>query len=416
MGNKMELSINSKEIFSLSTIGILFLFLLMLWSMQPWFAWNYTEIMIVAFSGCFLLLRFVLIYKKHTVTYSILIAISFAFLVYFMIRLRRTQSILGILNFIRTLLVFIFVMTMTKYEKEKTVNLATTIYAYIMATSIVAYLLVIVGFKLPYSIIEKPDSLFYPPFRNYRLFIIGTAQSVFFQRFQSIFTEPGHLATISALFLYINRYEIKRKSVLVIFISLLMSLSLAGYVLLILGYLIQMTARSKKIYITIFKITAVTALFFGIGVFYYIKYPDSMLSRLILRRFELDERKGIRGNNRTSKNFNYFYETKFLTSTGSIIWGADLSEAQRFSLLGRGGNNSYKVFLLNYGIISLILLFFMYFSIAAVNPSRLGFGLLLLYSASFLQRTQTPLWDMQLFLFIGAMQCFQTESSNTLSN
>ena len=398
----------------LSTVSIFFLFLLMLWSMSPWFAWKYTEIMAVAISGCFLLLRFILLMgycRNNTITYSLLTAIAFAFLVYLMMRFRFVVRVWGVFNFVRTILVFVFVMLMNKEEKKRIVSIITTIYAWILGISMIAYAIVMLGVDLPYIIIEKPDNLFYPPFRNYGLFIMGSATSVSFLRFQSIFTEPGHLGVISAVFLYINRYELKRKSVLIIFISVLITLSLAAYVLLILGILIYIVAKSKNIIGPLLKVVITTTLLIVIGYYYYLKNPDSIVSTMILSRFELDENKGIRGNNRTRASFDYYYETQFITSTQNILLGKNLNEFEYMVLLGRGGNNSYKVFLLRYGSIALVLLFLLYFSIVAVKPSRLGFGLLLLCCISFLQRTQTPLWEMQLFLFIGAIQYFHTEKN-----
>jgi hypothetical protein len=404
-----------KDIFRISTISIFFLFLLMLWSMGPWFAWNHTEIMITALSICFLLCRFVLFTKNYEIDYSSITIIAFAFLVFFMVYLRFRTGIIGIINFIRIILVFTFVIMMGKDETKKIVTLTTIIYSWIVGISLAAYLLVVfAGVELPYSIINISNDSYYPPFRNYRLFIMLTDRSVFFQRFQSVFTEPGHLGWISALLLYINKYEFKKKSVLVIFISLLMSLSLAGYVLLILGYLIKMIAKSKNFFGTILKIFLVFAVLCGTGIYYYTKYPNSLFSGLILTRFELDEDRGVRGNNRTTGNFDYRYKTQFLTSTENILWGKKMDEFEYMVNFGRGGNNSYKVFLYRYGSVSLIFLFFLYFSIVAIKPSRLGFGLLLLYCASFLQRTQ--LWDMQMFLFVGAIQYFYTESNNRLTN
>jgi len=413
-------TIFKNNIFTISRFSIFFLFLLMLWSMGPWFAWNHTGIMVFALSGCFVLLRFILVarnYKNNVIVYSILVSIAFAFMVYFMVRLRNVGGLTGILNFIRLVVVFAFVLAMDKNEKKQIVTTSTTTYAWIVGVSMIAYLFVIAGVNLPYSVISVPDNFFYPPFLNYRLFIMSTNMTdFFFQRFQSIFTEPGHLSVISALFVYVNRYELKRKSVLIIFISVLLSLSLAGYVLMILGYLIQMVAKSSKVYKTVLKITAVTVLLIGMGFSFYVRNPDSVFSVLIMSRVMPGEDGNIQGWNRERANFIHFYETQFLVSTENILWGMNLSEAERWVLFGRGGNNSYRVFLLNNGVIALILLFLMYFSIVAITPSRLGFGLLLFCSVSFIQRIQIPFWEMQLFLFIGAMQFFNMGSYNKSSH
>jgi len=401
-------------IFTISRMSIFFLFLLMLVSMRPWFAWNNLGNMIFALSICFLFLRCVLSSKNYSIKNTILIVIFLAFLVYFMVRMRHAGGLVGILNAIRAVLVLAFVMAMSIDEKKQIVTMTTNLYAWIVGISMLAYLFVISGIDMPYSTIEVPDNLFYRPFLNYRLFIVSTQTTVFFQRFQSIFTEPGHLSMISALLLYVNQYELKKKSVLIIFVSVLMTLSLSGYLLMIFGYLIQIVAKSNKMYRTVLKIVTVTALLVSIGLIYYSIHPDSMFSRLILSRLELDEERGIRGNNRVSDRFDHFYETHFLASTENILWGMNLTEAEHWILFGRGGENSHRVFLLNHGVISLVLLFLMYFCIVAISPSKLGFGFLILYCLSFLQRIQTHYWEITLVLFMGAIQYFHTKSASEL--
>ena len=401
--------------FTLSKLSIFFLFLLMLWSMWPWFAWTHAGFMTVAFGSCFLLLRLILCTKdrnNYTVVHSVLFVIFFILLVYFMTLLRNATGLMTIIHFVRIVMVFVFVMLMGKDEKKQIVAMVTTLYAWIVGISMIAYFFVIAGGNLPYSIVRVPENLFYPPFRNYGLFILPDVQHNLdiIPRFRSIFTEPGHLGTISALLLYINRYELRKKRVLIIFISVIISFALAAYVLAILGYFIQLIAKSKRIFKSLLKIITVSALLIGIGVSFYVRYPENIVSILILSRFEHDETRGIQGNNRTTDDFDHFYETQFLTSTENILWGMNLSEAEQWVLFGRGGNNSYRVFLLNNGVIALLLVFLMYFSIVAIAPSRLGFGLLLFCSVSFLQRVQIPFWEMQLFLFVGATQCFHAES------
>jgi hypothetical protein len=324
---------------------------------------------------------------------------------YYMLHVSRIISIFGC---IRVFILFTFVMLMNKDEQKKIATMTTTIFAWIIGISLVAYLLVFAGIDMPYSVINKPDNTSYPPFINYGLFITYADNMEFLQkRFQSIFTEPGQFGTIGAIFLYINRYELRRRSILIIFISVLMSFSLAAYVLLVIGYLIYIVTRNRKVYRTITKIILITALLGGSGYYCYLVYPEFMVSRLILSRLEYSEDRGIRGNNRTSDEFNHYYKTKFLTSTTNILWGKSLNEAEQFFLRTESGSG-YKVFLYQHGVISMILLLLLYWSIVFVNPSRLGFGLLLLCCISFLQRPSTALWSMQLFLFVGAIQYFHT--------
>jgi len=391
----------------ISNLSIFVLFMMMLFSMNPWFTWYHNSILVGISSFLFLFLRLFLFQMK--MPYKMFSTVILIFLLFPWLLLLTDSSKLGFLRLIPILFLGIL---MRPEEKRKILPFTTQMYAWIVGISMIFYVLIVfLNVRLPYSIIVHPVVVHYPPFRNY-IFLLNLDGPQPFYRFRSIFTEPGHLGTISAFLLYINRYELKRKSVLIIFISVILSFSLAGYVLLVLGYLIQMAANSKHIYKTTLKIAIAIILLGGMGYYFYSKYPDALVSSLILERLEYDEDTGsIRGNNRNSDSFNYYYKTYFLTSTENILLGKRLSDSEYMAVFGNGGNNSYKVFLLKYGSISLLLLFLLYLSIVAVNPSRLGFGLLLLFSASFIQRTYA-LWDMQLFLFIGAIQYFYTESNS----
>ena len=71
--------------------------------------------------------------------------------------------------------------------------------------------------------------------------------------------------------------------------------------------------------------------------------------------------------------------------------------AERFG----SGNSSYKTFIVQNGIISLIFLFFLYCMLVRFYLSSIYVGLIILYIASFLQRPYA-LWEVELFLFMSA--------------
>jgi hypothetical protein len=301
---------------------------------------------------------------------------------------------------------------MEKKELKKTINLTTILYAWIVGVSIVFYILIVFcGIDLPYSIIQYPNNISdYPDFRNY-IFLLNPDEYNIFCRFRSIFTEPGHLGMISALLLYVNKYEIKRKSVLVIFISILLSFSLAAYVLLIFGYCIfefvnKIGKLIKLIKLTVNFIVGILLLI-AISLYVYAQYSDSIVSQLIIHRLEYDEDKGIIGNNRNSSHFDYFYENNFYRSSDCIF---GIGETQYMDKLA-GKTSSYKAYIVQYGIVGIFFLFIFYLSIIYVFKSNLLFGLLILYCASFWQRPYA-LWEMQLFLFMGAAELFRIKNED----
>lgn len=76
------------------------------------------------------------------------------------------------------------------------------------------------------------------------------------------------------------------------------------------------------------------------------------------------------------------------------------------------GNSSYKVFIVQYGILGLVVLSVFFFVIVWYSKSSFVRGLLLLYVASFWQRPYA-LWEVELFLFISiALLAKQNEEYN----
>jgi hypothetical protein len=369
--------------------------------MLPWFAWNHKGSIITGVSVFFVLIRFCIISPKTSKKNPGIILLSV--LTYFAVNL-RIFGITNVILFFSHISVFFFVIQMKNHEKEKLIRWTTTLYAWIIGISMIFYILIVFfGITFSYSLIKLDNEGGYPAFRNYK-FLVMRDELTFFHRFQSIFLEPGHIGTIASLILYVNKYKLKKLSVFIILIGLLLSLSLAGYVLLMLGYCIYQIFDGNKIYKKIIIMLSIIILFGCVGLYLYNEYPDSIITKRIVNRLQYNEEKGISGNNRLTSRFDENYYTEYFLRTSNMIWGVD-SEVyqQRFFLAG----NSYKLFFLQYGFIGIVSLFLLYFSMSL--HSRLLFGLFIVYCASFLQRTYA-LWEMELFLFVGARALFKQQN------
>lgn len=127
---------------------------------------------------------------------------------------------------------------------------------------------------------------------------------------------------------------------------------------------------------------------------------EAVFSKRIVERFEYNEEKGISGNNRTTASFDSYYAHFF--QTGDCLLGVGKEEFLQATWGPRsGGNSSYKTFIVQYGLIGIFLVFLFFSVYAYLHKSRSLLGLLLLYIASFWQRPYA-LWEVELFLFIGA--------------
>ena len=98
-----------------------------------------------------------------------------------------------------------------------------------------------------------------------------------------------------------------------------------------------------------------------------------------------------------------------------VIVSKDIQDKKEY-LLGIGiqkytglfmstANSSYKVFIMQYGLLGIGLLILFFLSLLRMYYSNLSFGLFLLLSLSFIQRPYA-LWEIESFAFICAISLF----------
>ena len=143
--------------------------------------------------------------------------------------------------------------------KSDILKFITNGMAILVGVSLLFYILFLFGVQLPYTTLR--DSKLGYGGLNYYAFITSDQLLEYF-RFKSIFAEPGHLTMGLIPLLYVNRLNLRNKSVLVIFIAELFTLSLAGYITLITSVVIYSFHRSKNIYYV--RILLMFLIFFGV--------------------------------------------------------------------------------------------------------------------------------------------------------
>ncbi len=390
----------------LGKVKIFFFSLMALYTMQPYFFWErqaFQFFFAVCIFICFMI-QFSVNYNKKYINSNIikLIITLLVFFIYwhFFKMLYQYVNVFGIVGNVIMWFFPVLIFLISSVEEKKTfLEFFTKFIAIILSVSLVAYLYVLVGGTLPHSKITMSDNKFYDYFYNYNFFIVvhDTRNFSIFARFQSIFTEPGHLSMMAALLLYANDYKLKKWQNLIIFISLIFTFSLAGYVLFVAGIFLHRFARSEKKVPMFFALVFVGILFGGITLIYYNSNPDSLVSRVIISRLMPDKKRGFAGNNRNSVRFKNAYKEFMEEGSVRTFTGWGNSMAQEFP---EGGNASYKNFIYEYGLVGFCLLWIMYacFTIGAKNLLPLCF--LLLYMLSFWQRPYAT-WISQIFIYIA---------------
>ena len=179
------------------------------------------------------------------------------------------------------------------------------------------------------------------------------------------------------------------------------SFSLAAYLLLFLGIMIFFVLKSSRLLMPLLRMSFVLSALILLCFYIYEYYPNSTVSTLVFSRMELDSEKGIVGNNRNDINFIRYYED--IQDKKEYLLGIGI---QKYTgLFMSTANSSYKVFIMQYGLLGIGLLILFFLSLLRMYYSNLSFGLFLLLSLSFIQRPYA-LWEIESFAFICAISLF----------
>lgn len=285
--------------------------------------------------------------------------------------------------------------------KEEILLYVTRTFGWILAVAIFFYLIYLVH---PYpSVMTLKHPYGYFNHECYIFFILPSFHII--PRFSGPFIEPGHIAMFSCFILYANRFQFKKYKILYSFLlTILISLSLAGYVLLIVGYMFYRRVSFRTLFIA--GLMGGMILLFVTKIWNDGKNP---VNELIVLRLQYDDEKGIAGNNRDLHDTDQFFEKAM--SSGLLITGMGLRKFMELNSLDIIGGAGYKIFILQYGFIGCFLVF-CYYGIIAYNFKKNIFSLLFLalLMICFLQRAY-PYWLAWLIPFVTAFNRFNFESS-----
>ena len=181
-------------------------------------------------------------------------------------------------------------------------------------------------------------------------------------RFHGMFDEAGTNGTITTIFLYIERYNLKKKRNMVLFINGLLSFSFF-FILCTLFYFI--VSRLDIIIRSLPKLLVVFSVFF---ILYNETKNDEMIKFYVWDRMSIIDEKEpgqARGDNRTDELFEFSYKN-FLAS--SDVWfGKGRGSGEKVT----NDTSSYKLVVYNYGVVwFFFFLFFWIFDIVMQCPQK----------------------------------------------
>lgn len=283
----------------------------------------------------------------------------------------------------------LYLYMLPKSRKRDLLLFTTKWYSIILGISICVFILN--GFiNIPSLGVFEAGDLDYPPYDNYLFFIKTRMYDKFVYRFNGPFLEPGHQAMISCLLLFSNKYNFNDcKYLWILLAAIVISFSLAGYVMLVLGYIFLKVHSISKV--LLFGITLLIAHFFITDVW---NNGGNPINVLIFERLEYDKEKGITGNNRTYETTDEYFDQ--CVKDGTIILGIRGRDVGKNNTKGAG----YKIYLLKYGVISLIIISMFYLLLIPPRCNkRYAYFFFLLLLIVFLQRAY-PYWYSWMFPYV----------------
>lgn len=210
-----------------------------------------------------------------------------------------------------------------------------------------------------------------------------------FVRFNSIFLEPGYLAILMMFLLFINKFDLKDHRNKVYLVTLILTLSLAGFIMTILAFIAHKMQYSRK------RISILV----GIGLSLFVAYSffseynegKNVINEAIISRLEVDKDKGIAGNNRTSEAMDEQY-TSFLASP-DVVFGLRKSNMLEFGV-------GYKAYLLKNGLIGMVLFIVFLLWIARLKNNYRSFVLMALYLLMFARGEGTMFYTAFIMVYL----------------
>ena len=282
------------------------------------------------------------------------------------------------------------VVMLTVDEMKYLLKVITNCFVVILVISIFGWVLYLIGFPLPYT---GPiyHSNGYHIYYDYYFFTTQANLGGNYERFSSVFLEPGQMATPCAFLFHLNTRNdrIFRFRNMIMLVAIIMSFSLVAYGLLLFSIVANLLTRSNSRY----KVpTMVVTLSLLGGLFWYFSTnEDTAIYARIISRLEYDEESNtISGYNRTGDNFEIHYAN--LMQSSDKYFGArdQLTEGNNWTVQASG----YKKFIVNHGIVGLAIVLLLMLMLFWNNRSMASLVYVLIVVVAFLVRDllTSPLW------------------------
>ncbi len=374
-------AINILNRFNRSNFTVFLLVSIVLLQNPPWFLWgvNYTLLPIFILALIFLVKR-----KANKKEFLLIAILSFFVILHFAIYQILISKLQ--LSAIGVVLTFVALFYVDDKENIQVLSILTKLMALIVAISLPLWLLSLNFNFLPYGYIDYgtwkgTDEVL--NIRNYYFFLMIDNLDIF--RFYSIFDEPGVLGTLSAFLLLGNRYDFSKRENVLILLGGFFTFSLAFYILTMIGFAYVRSRGFFNFFLQILIGSSAAAI-----LFFLLSSNEAFEASIVGKITGISENSNL---NRNSIEVDRYFD-EFLTSF-NIFLGNGGNYIQEY--FNDNAGQSYKLFVIQFGVYGFFLVFLMYFFIAK-KYQNFKFACLALFLISFIQRPFlfTP-WQLVVF-------------------
>ena len=265
------------------------------------------------------------------------------------------------------------VLLCDKKNVYKILKIVRFVFSIVLIPSIILHIVfTLIGFPLSFLFVVEGNSFY--TFYNYIILLKNISADGESIRYTGFFLEPGYLATLCSFLLYVFKYDLKNKYNCVLFIALILSFSLAGYVATLFGWLFVLYSKGKNVIRLFYFFLLLYLLFLSFKGY---NAGDNYINKYIYSRLEYDKDKGIKGNNRNSELADfYFYK---MCEDGSILLGKGASGVKKTN--GGGADSGdytnqirgagFKVYCIVNGCISAVC-YMLFYLLLAIDGKKYG--------------------------------------------
>lgn len=193
----------------------------------------------------------------------------------------------------------------------------------------------------------------------------------------------------------------KDKRNIVYVVSLVLTLSLAGFIMSLFAFIANRLEMSKRRVSTLVSIGVVVT----IAYLFFSNYNDgnNAINEAIISRLEVDDDKGIAGNNRTSEALDDQF-TELLTSS-DLLFGMSARDQIEFGV-------GYKAFMMRNGLFGLVLFLWFLTAIAKRANNYRSWVLFTLYVLMFARGDGTMFYVAFILIYTAGVALSKYETNN----